>query len=97
MRSLDWSKKDVLVMWSACAEDRAATSISSVITHRLGSSGRGLVHKTLGYTPSSAQTSTTKPHTFTLVFGRINRLLYEVIPALHRAYIYDKKFNLMNI
>ena len=86
---------------TACAQSGhnhpASARITTKDTHKAICKFITAVHKVLVYTPASAQTRLSKQPTYTLIFTPFYRLKSKVIRSMHRAYIYDQTFNLMNI
>lgn len=70
---------------------------NSLFNHRAGYKNVGPVHKTAGFTLLGAQLPTSKLPVCAQLFLPFYRLALRVVPIIHRAYIYDKKLNLMNI
>jgi len=95
------SPHDVLVMCIACVqrvgESLHARGTTSLNNHRPAYKNSAPVYKPAVYTPGSVQTSLSKQPAYAPLFKPFYRLVLEVIPNIHRAYIYDKKFKLINI
>jgi len=94
-------KKHVLVMCTACAQashnPRHLPGITSQTTHKTEHKNISPVHNPHVYTPTSGQTTPSNRPALAQPFRSFYRLIYKVMPSIHRAYKYDHNLNLMKI
>ena len=89
---------DGVAMWNGSVQvshnPRLGGGITTINNHRAGYINSAAVHKHPSFT---LPTTPSKPPLNPLNYFSLNRLFSSLIPTVHRAYIYDQNFNLINI